>query len=195
MPGLRPQTRWDAAKQQALRQLSTQRYPTGRIGHTLADIDPETNTAVLTVTLQSGQAYQLGDLAITGLKRYDAELVQRLARLQPGVDYDQKQLVDAQLRLSASGFFDSAFVNLDPSTCLLYTSRCVSETVIMLIDFFYTLRAAKLPVSVKEFLTLLEALKLGVVGPKTPQSNDASEASGYKIDDFYFCLLYTSRCV
>jgi hypothetical protein len=44
----------------------------------------------------------------------------------------------------------------------------------MLIDFFYTLRAAKLPVSVKEFLTLLEALKLGVVGPKTPQANDAS---------------------
>ena len=29
----------------------------------------------------------------------------------------------------------------------------------MLINFFYTLRAAKLPVSVKEYLTLLEALK------------------------------------
>jgi len=57
----------------------------------------------------------------------------------------------------------------------------------MLIDFFYTLRAAKLPVSVKEFLTLLEALKLGVVGPKTPQSDDADETpSGYMIDDFYF---------
>ena len=57
----------------------------------------------------------------------------------------------------------------------------------MLIDFFYTLRAAKLPVSVKEFLTLLEALKLGVVGPKAPQSdNDAAEPSGYKIDDFYY---------
>jgi uncharacterized protein with von Willebrand factor type A (vWA) domain len=27
----------------------------------------------------------------------------------------------------------------------------------MLIDFFYTLRAAKLPVSVRELLTLLEA--------------------------------------
>ena len=58
----------------------------------------------------------------------------------------------------------------------------------MLIDFFYTLRAAKLPVSVKEFLTLLEALKLGVVGPKTPQTEDDDEntPSGYKIDDFYF---------
>jgi uncharacterized protein with von Willebrand factor type A (vWA) domain len=33
----------------------------------------------------------------------------------------------------------------------------------MLIQFFYTLRAAKLPISVKEFLTLLEALKAGVL--------------------------------
>ncbi len=60
----------------------------------------------------------------------------------------------------------------------------------MLIDFFYTLRAAKLPVSVKEFLTLLEALKLGVVGPRTPQSDDGDAAAagsvGYKIEDFYF---------
>ena len=56
----------------------------------------------------------------------------------------------------------------------------------MLIDFFYTLRSAKLPVSVKEYLTLLEALKKGVVGPNTAQSSDESESSGYKIDDFYY---------
>ena len=42
----------------------------------------------------------------------------------------------------------------------------------MLTDFFFTLRAARLPVSVKEYLTLLEALKEGVIGPS--------------IDDFYF---------
>jgi uncharacterized protein with von Willebrand factor type A (vWA) domain len=34
----------------------------------------------------------------------------------------------------------------------------------MLIKFFYTLRAAKLPVSVREFLSLLEGLKAGVIG-------------------------------
>ena len=56
----------------------------------------------------------------------------------------------------------------------------------MLIDFFYTLRSAKLPVSVKEYLTLLEALKEGVVGPNTPEPDDESEASGYRIDDFYY---------
>ena len=35
----------------------------------------------------------------------------------------------------------------------------------MLIPFFYTLRDARLPVSVKEYLTLLEALRAGVIGP------------------------------
>ena len=48
----------------------------------------------------------------------------------------------------------------------------------MLIDFFYTLRAAKLPVSVKELLTLLEALDKGLAGPR---SEDA-----WSLDDFYF---------
>jgi uncharacterized protein with von Willebrand factor type A (vWA) domain len=52
----------------------------------------------------------------------------------------------------------------------------------MLIDFFYTLRAAKLPVSVKEYLTLLEALKVGVVGP----ASQGGEVGGYKVDDFYY---------
>ena len=56
----------------------------------------------------------------------------------------------------------------------------------MLLDFFYTLRSAKLPVSVKEYLTLLEALQKGVVGPNMPLPDDASEPSGYKIDDFYY---------
>jgi uncharacterized protein len=53
----------------------------------------------------------------------------------------------------------------------------------MLLDFFYTLRSAKLPVSVKEYLALLEALKAGVVGP---MGDD-----GYSVDDFY----YLSRTV
>jgi hypothetical protein len=56
----------------------------------------------------------------------------------------------------------------------------------MLLDFFYTLRSAKLPVSVKEYLTLIEALQKGVVGPKTPEPDGDDEPTGYKIDDFYY---------
>ncbi|WP_395068290.1 VWA domain-containing protein [Paraburkholderia silvatlantica] len=47
----------------------------------------------------------------------------------------------------------------------------------MLIDFFYTLRDAKLPVSVKEYLTLVEALKARVIAPS--------------LDDFYYLARMT----
>ena len=65
----------------------------------------------------------------------------------------------------------------------------------MLIDFFYTLRSAKLPVSVKEYLMLLEALQAGVVGPNSGKLDDGSDdsdsaqsddQSNWKIDDFYY---------
>jgi len=42
----------------------------------------------------------------------------------------------------------------------------------MLIDFFLHLRSAKLPVSIKEYLTLVEAVRRHVIGPS--------------VDDFYF---------
>ena len=52
----------------------------------------------------------------------------------------------------------------------------------MLIDFFYALRAAKLPISVKEHLSLLAALDAGIVGPKSGE--DAAPAL-MSLDDFY----------
>jgi uncharacterized protein len=42
----------------------------------------------------------------------------------------------------------------------------------MLVDFFFTLKNAKVPVSIKEFLTLLEAMERGV--------------GGQSLDDFYY---------
>jgi len=42
----------------------------------------------------------------------------------------------------------------------------------MLIDFFLKLKSHKLPVSIKEYLTLLDAMDKGVIGPS--------------VDDFYY---------
>lgn len=115
-PGMRfTQAKWDAAKQQALRQLSTQRYPVGQIGNSLADIDPASHSAALSVTLDSGPAYRLGPLLIQGNVHHSRELVERLARLSPGAEYEQADLVQAQQRLVDSGYFDSAYVALDTS--------------------------------------------------------------------------------
>jgi uncharacterized protein with von Willebrand factor type A (vWA) domain len=50
----------------------------------------------------------------------------------------------------------------------------------MLVSFFYHLRAARLPVSVNELLTLLAALKNNVIGPQSP-----CDSTGI-IDDFYY---------
>jgi uncharacterized protein with von Willebrand factor type A (vWA) domain len=49
----------------------------------------------------------------------------------------------------------------------------------MLIDFFFHLRAAKLKVSINELLTLLEALKQGVIGPQSPEGGLSL------LDEFY----------
>ncbi|WP_395669047.1 VWA domain-containing protein [Rhodoferax sp.] len=55
----------------------------------------------------------------------------------------------------------------------------------MLLDFFYTLRSAKLPVSVTEYLCLLEALKKGVIGPNANGDGPTRAAGGHAIEDFY----------
>src|ERR1700693_2428732 len=47
----------------------------------------------------------------------------------------------------------------------------------MLIDFFFTLKDAKLPVSIREFLVLLEALQKEVIAPSL---------DNFSLDNFYF---------
>lgn len=106
---------WDDAKTQALRQLAARRYPMGRISASRAEIDPQENSARLGVTLDSGPLYRFGGLKISGLARYEPELVQRIARLKAGTEYDQASLLEAQQRLQDSGYFNSVAMELDPS--------------------------------------------------------------------------------
>ncbi|MES2412463.1 MAG: BamA/TamA family outer membrane protein [Pseudomonadota bacterium] len=110
------QDAWDGAKTQALRELVARRYPAGKLADSLADIDAETQAARLTLKLDSGPLYKLGPMQVTGVERYDPVLVPRLARLSEGAVYDQKQLADAQLRLASSGYFDSAYIFVDPES-------------------------------------------------------------------------------
>jgi translocation and assembly module TamA len=105
---------WDGAKTQALRGLVARRYPGGRISYSLADIDAPARSAQLGLTLDSGPLYRLGTMQVSGMERYDPLLAPRLARLAPGSVYDQRALIEAQQRLTGSGYFDSAYVVIDP---------------------------------------------------------------------------------
>lgn len=114
-PGQRfTQDSWDGAKTQALRELLARRYPAGNLANSLADIDTDSRSAALSLTLDSGPLYRLGPMEISGIQRYDPTLIPRLARLPEGSTYDQNRLVEAQQRLASSGYFDSAFIFVDP---------------------------------------------------------------------------------
>lgn len=108
------QERWADAKTGALRQLVERRYPRGRIAHSQADIDAPAHAARLAVTLDSGPAFRLGPASVTGAQRYPPELAERLSWLKPGDVYDQQRLVEAQQRLTGSGYYDAAYISIDP---------------------------------------------------------------------------------
>lgn len=108
------QQAWDDAKIQSLRLLSAKRYPLGRIATSRAEIDPQSRSAKLSVTLDSGPAFRFGSMQINGLQRYAPQQVERIARLAPGAEYDQAKLLEAQQRLQDSGHFNSVVLEIDP---------------------------------------------------------------------------------
>lgn len=112
------QADWDGTKNQALRQLTAQRFPGGRIGNSLADIDADHQRAHLYIELDSGPLQRIGAIEVVGTERYDPAISERLARLSgltPGTEYDLERLQAAQQRMAASGYFDAVFVYVEPT--------------------------------------------------------------------------------
>lgn len=104
---------WSAAKASALRQLTADHYPLGRIAHSQARVDPEQHSVVLNLTLDSGPEVRLGPVQISGNERYSKEQALRFAHVPSGRLYHQSDLLEAQQRLVFSGFYDAVFVSLD----------------------------------------------------------------------------------
>ena len=109
------QSAWSSAKTDALRTLVAKRYPKGQIAYSLADVDAPENAAHLKLRMDSGPLFKLGPVTAKGNERYDPVLAERLSWLRPGEPYDQKRLVEAQQRLAASGYYNSAYISIDPS--------------------------------------------------------------------------------
>lgn len=107
------QDAWDGAKSQGLRQLQATRYPTASIAKSRAEIDADRNEAQLGVTYDPGPPYRFGALRVQGGERYSADGARRIARLPTGADYSEAQLLDAQMRLASSGYYDAVFLSLE----------------------------------------------------------------------------------
>ena len=107
---------WEAAKRAALVSLLSDRYSSARIAASRATVDPATGKVWLELTLDSGPAYQFGELEVEGLSRYPRHVVERLNPTRPGEPYAQARLLDFQARLRNSPYFTRAAVSADPDS-------------------------------------------------------------------------------
>jgi translocation and assembly module TamA len=107
------QSAWLTAKEAAVRTLGAERYAAARIVASEAVIDPETRSARLSVTLDSGPPFRFGALVISGLTKYPADIVRNLATFAPGEPYAAEKLDVFVRRLIATGYFASTQVAIE----------------------------------------------------------------------------------
>ncbi|MGH8712434.1 MAG: autotransporter assembly complex protein TamA [Casimicrobiaceae bacterium] len=107
------QANWAAAKAGAVQALAADRYAAATLTESRADVDPETRSAALTVTIDSGPPFRFGALDISGVRKYSEALVRNLVTFAPGEPYTAEALEVFLRRLNGSGYFASARATVD----------------------------------------------------------------------------------
>jgi translocation and assembly module TamA len=110
------QAAWDAAKARALATLRASPYAAAKIARSRADIDPVARTATLAIELDSGPAFGFGEIEITGLSKYTAEMVRNYSSIRPGEPYSEAVLEQFIRNLNSSGYFSSVQASIDTTT-------------------------------------------------------------------------------
>ncbi|MDQ2963921.1 MAG: autotransporter assembly complex protein TamA [Pseudomonadota bacterium] len=107
------QSAWLTAKAAAVRTVTAERYAAARIVASEAVIDPETRSARLSVTLDSGPPFRFGALVISGLEKYPPDIVHNLTTFTPGESYAAEKLDVFVRRLNGTGYFATAQVAIE----------------------------------------------------------------------------------
>lgn len=107
------QSDWEGAKKGLVRDIAQSRFPRARLVETSATVDPDSRRALLRVVIDSGPEMRFGNLRIRGLKRYPAEVITNLNKINPGDQYSEAALQALQARLQETGYFASVEVSAD----------------------------------------------------------------------------------
>ena len=105
---------WSATKQQLLTRLRSAGYAAASVASSEAQVDPDAQSALLTVALDSGPRFLAGPLQISGLQLHDAAMVQALAGFGPGAALTEARLLAFQDRLQKTKLFTNVSVAFDP---------------------------------------------------------------------------------
>jgi translocation and assembly module TamA len=108
---------WETAKTQLLAAVQARDFAGAKLVDSEAKVNADDATAALSVQIDSGPAYTVGELQITGLERYDAKLVQRYNPFKVGERFDRAKLIEFQQALEETPYFSSvlASLHLDPA--------------------------------------------------------------------------------
>lgn len=104
---------WANSKTAALAAITRKKYPLAKLSQTQATIDPNTQTADLSVSITSNRPIYFGDFQITGNARYPASIITGAANFQAGDTYDLDQLLDYQQALENNSHYSGASVQAD----------------------------------------------------------------------------------
>lgn len=106
------QAAWGGAKSDLLHRVSSRDYAAARVAQSRAAIDPERATAALSLTVESGPPFKLGEVRVSGYERLPTDLAHRYSRLEPGEPYDQERLLAYQGALQEAPQFGSVVVEI-----------------------------------------------------------------------------------
>jgi translocation and assembly module TamA len=109
------QLEWDRAKRRAVDIVAERLYAGARIAQSEARIDPDTRSATLAITIDSGPPLRFGALQVRGVARHDEDRVTSLWPFPPGDPFDREKLERFQRRLVGTGYFASVQVDADPA--------------------------------------------------------------------------------
>lgn len=112
------QAAWDGAKAALLDTLGARDYAAARLLSSRAEVDPQAATVVLSVEVDSGPPFFLGEVHGSGLSRLPEDLISRYSTLRIGEPYDRERLLAFQSALQAAPQFGSVTVSIDPDPAL-----------------------------------------------------------------------------
>ncbi len=108
------QEAWDKAKEDALVTLQSHTYYGARLAASQARIEPDERAADLTARYESGPAYVLGPLTVTGTHRYPDTIIRNVNPLSEGEPYRVERLLELQRAIQNQPYFSNAQVDLEP---------------------------------------------------------------------------------
>ena len=115
------QTDWALAKTLLLRKIRSDAYAGARFKSTEAVVDlPRTSVGVSAI-LDSGPYFTLGDVEVSGLRRYRSSIVSNVNTIEPGESYNREKLLAYQKRLQDLPYFSNVVVDIsaDPNDAQL----------------------------------------------------------------------------